>query len=177
MQFSINDWQTTSRLMITNEIFFSFLTTEVKCDNKALNIANRQNVYSVVVATNAVVELYKLMSRQDELNRKILIYSILHDNKVVRIYDHYSLIKRNSTVWHCDSIRKCYFTIKKERWISHMFTKNVYDDFYSIHHERICFVIDQLFNSEDFDVKSFSSQSDLEFFQQNNNQLIISYLQ
>ncbi len=65
---SIGNWQTTSRLIATNEMYFPFLTLEIKCDNEALNIANRQNAHSVAVATNAIVELYRLVSRQDELN-------------------------------------------------------------------------------------------------------------
>lgn len=177
LQPSIGDWQTTSYLMATDEIFFPFLTAEVKCGNEALNIADRQNAHSAAVGANAVVELYRLISRQDELSRKILTYSISHDNEAVRIYGHYPLIEGNNTVWHRDPIKKCYFTTKEERWIPHMFTKNVYDDFYPIHHERICSAIDQLPNPEDFDVESFSQQSDLRSFQQNDSQLTTSYSQ
>ena len=84
--------------MITNEMFFPFLTAKMKCVNETLNIVDRQNAHSAAVAINAVVELYKLMSRQEELNEKILIFSISHDNETVRIYDHYALIKKNHTV-------------------------------------------------------------------------------
>ena len=88
LQFSIGDWQTTSRLVVTDEMFFSFLTAEVKCGNEAVNIADRQNAHSAAVAANAVVELYRLVSRQEELNRKVLTFSISHDNEAVRIYGH-----------------------------------------------------------------------------------------
>ena len=153
--------------MITNEIFFSFLTTEVKCDNKTLNIANWQNVHNAVVAANAVVELYKLISRQDELNRKIFIYSISHDNEIVKIYDHYALIKNDNILFYRYFIKKFDFISEddQEKWTSYKFTKNVLSMFYSIHHERICSVVDQLFNSKDFAVKFFSQQSNLEFFE------------
>ncbi|KAL8919514.1 MAG: hypothetical protein Q9172_004943, partial [Xanthocarpia lactea] len=52
---SIGDWQTTSRLVVTDEVYFPFLTSEVKCGNEALNIADRQNAHSAAVAANAVV--------------------------------------------------------------------------------------------------------------------------
>ena len=41
LQPSTGDWQTTSRLVATDEMFFPFLTSEVKCGNEALNIADR----------------------------------------------------------------------------------------------------------------------------------------
>ena len=173
---SIGDWQTTSRLVATDEMYFPFLTAEVKCGNEALNIADRQNAHSAAVAANAIVELYRLVSRADELDRKILTYSISHDNEAVRIYGHYALIKGNQTLFYRDSVDKLDFTRKggQERWTSYTFTRNVYDIFYPIHHERICSAIEQLPNPEDFDVESFSQQSDLGPFQQNDSQLTTS---
>lgn len=88
LQPSIGDWQTTSRLVATDEMFFPFLTSEAKCGNEALNIADRQNAHSAAVAANAVVGLYRLVSRQDELNQKILTFSISYNNEAVRIYGH-----------------------------------------------------------------------------------------
>ena len=84
--------------MAIDEIYFPFLIAEVKCGNEALNIADRQNAYSAAVTANAIVELYKLVSRQDKLNRKILTYLISYDNKAVRIYSYYPLIKGNNTI-------------------------------------------------------------------------------
>jgi len=52
----------------TDEMYFLFLTSEVKCGNEALNIADRQNAHSASVAVNAVVELYRAVSLQDELH-------------------------------------------------------------------------------------------------------------
>ncbi len=97
---SIGDWQTTSRLVATDEMYFPFLTAEVKCGNEALNIADRQNAHSAAVAANAVVELYRLVSRQDELNQKILIFSVSHDHRAVRIYGHYAVINGKETSFY-----------------------------------------------------------------------------
>ncbi len=176
LQLSVDDWQTTSRLIATDEMYFSFLTAKMKCDNEALHIADRQNAHSVVVATNAIVELYRLVSRQDELNQKILTFSILHDNEVVRMYEYYALIKRKHTLFYRHFIKKFDFISEndEEKWTSYKFTRNVLKIFYSIHHERICFIVDQLLNSEDFAVKFFFQQSNFEFFEQNDSQLIIS---
>jgi len=101
--------------MTTDEMYFSFLTAKMKCGNEALNIANRQNAHSAAVATNAIVELYRLMSRQDELNQKILTFSISHDNEAVRMYGHYALIKRKKTLFYRYSVDKLDFTRQNDK--------------------------------------------------------------
>ena len=62
LQSSIGNWQTTSHLMATDEMYFPFLILEMKCDNEVLNITDQQNTYSAAVAANAVVKLYRLVS-------------------------------------------------------------------------------------------------------------------
>ena len=167
LQPSIGDWQTTSRLVATDEMYFPFLTAEVKCGNEALNIADRQNAHSAAVAANAVIELYKMVSRQDELHRRILTYSISHDNEAVRIYGYYALIEEKHAIFHRHPIEKFDFTSDdgKEKWTPYTFTRNVYDKFYPIHHNRICSAVDQLPNPEDLAVDSFSQLSTLESFE------------
>ena len=179
LQPSIGNWQTTSRLVATDEMYFPFLTAEVKCGNEALNIADRQNAHSAAVAANAVVELYRLVSRQDELHRKILTFSVSHDNEAVRLYGHYAVMKEKQTLFYRHPVDKLDFTRKdgKEKWIPYTFTRNVYDKFYPIHHERICSAVNQLPNPEDFAVESFSQQSNLGSFEQNNSQLSTSFSQ
>ena len=179
LQPSIGDWQTTSRLVATDEMYFPFLTAEVKCGNEALNIADRQNAHSAAVAANAIVELYRLVSRQDKLNQKILTFSISHDNRGVRMYGHYALIKENHTLFYRHSIKSFDFTSEdgEEKWTSYKFTMNVLEMFRPIHHERICSAVDRLPNPEDFAVESFSQQSNLEPFEKNDSQLTTSYSQ
>ena len=161
LQPSIGDWQTLSRLVMTDEMYFPFLTSEVKCGNEALNIADRQNAHSAAVAADAVVELYRLVSRQDELNQRILTFSISHDNEAVRIYGHYALITEQHTLFYRHPIKKFDFTSEdgKEKWTPYTFTKNVYDKFLPIHYKRLCSAINQLPNPEDFAVESLSQQS------------------
>lgn len=57
LQPSIGDWQTTSCLVATDEMYFPFLVAEVNCGNEAINIADRQNAHSAAVAENAIVKL------------------------------------------------------------------------------------------------------------------------
>ena len=179
LQPSIGDWQTTSRLVATDEMYFPFLTAEVKCGNEALDIADRQNAHSAAVAANAVVELYRLVSRQDELHQKILTFSISHDHRAVRIYGHYVLVDGKDTSFYRHLIQD--FSIVnqdgKDKWTAYKFTLSVYHDFRRIHHERITSAADQLPDPEVFVVQPLSPQSNIESSEQDDSQLTTSYSQ
>ncbi len=175
----VGDWQTTSRLVATDEMYFPFLTSEVKCGNEALNIADRQNAHSASVAVNAVVELYRAVSRQDELHREILAFSVSHDNEAVRIYGHYALIDGAETRFYRHAIHKFDITAQdgKDKWTAYKFTRNIYDTFVPIHLERICAAINQLPDPEIFLVEPLSQQSNAESVEQDDSQSTPSYSQ
>lgn len=50
LQPHIGDRSTVSRLVGTQEMYFSFLTTEVNCGNEARNIADRHNAHRASAA-------------------------------------------------------------------------------------------------------------------------------
>ena len=180
LQPSIDDWQTSSRLIVTDEMYFPFLIAEVKCGNEAHNIADRQNAHSAAVAANAVVELYRLVLRQDELHQRILTFSISHDHRAIRIYGHYILIDGKDTSFYRHLIQSFDIVNQdgKDKWTAYKFVRNVYDKFYPVHHERICSAVNQLPNPEDFAVESFPpQQSNFEPFEQNSSQTSTSYPQ
>ncbi|KAK2757376.1 hypothetical protein FQN54_004891 [Arachnomyces sp. PD_36] len=108
----------TSYFMIIWQMFFPFLTCEVKCGAAALDIADRQNAHSTIIAVRALVELFKLVEREKEVDRDILAFSISHDHRTVRIYGHYALIDESRTTFYRHSIRTFDFTELdgKERW-------------------------------------------------------------
>jgi len=175
----VGDWQDTSRLVATDELYFPFLTSEVKCGNEALNIADRQNAHSASVAVNAVVELYRAVSRQDELHREILAFSVSHDNEAVRIYGHYALIVGAETRFYRHSVHKFDITAQdgKDKWTAYRFTRNVYDTFVPIHLERIRAAVDQLPDPDIFLVEPLSQQSNAESFEQDDSQPSPSFSQ
>ncbi|KAI9781330.1 MAG: hypothetical protein M1835_004329 [Candelina submexicana] len=175
----VGDWQDTSHLVATDEMYFPFLTAEVKCGNEALNIADRQNAHSASIAVNAVVKLYRAVSRQDELHREILAFSVSHDHRAVRIYGHYALINGNDTSFYRHLIRDFSITDQdgKDKWTAYKFTRNVYDTFYPNHLGRICAAVDQLPDPEGFLVQPLSQQSNAESVEQDDSQSTPSYSQ
>ncbi|KAK4647084.1 uncharacterized protein QC761_0025640 [Podospora bellae-mahoneyi] len=74
-----------SFFMATCYMYFPFLTGEVKCGAAALDIADRQNAHSMTLAVRGIVELFRAVEREDEVNRKILAFSVSHNHQSVRI--------------------------------------------------------------------------------------------
>lgn len=93
--------------MATTQMYFPFLTCEVKCGAAALDVADHQNMHSMTVAVRALVELFKSVKREKELNQEILV---LHNHRSVRIYSHYPVIKEDKTTFYHHSIHDFSFT-------------------------------------------------------------------
>jgi hypothetical protein len=141
----IEGWKYTP-FLATTSIYFPFLTCEVKCGNEALNIADRQNAHNGSVAVKQLVNLYREVSRESELDRKILAFSISHDHRYVRMYGHYALISGDITSFHRYPIRSFDFVEQdgRDKWTAYKFILNVYNTFVPIHLERIRTAVDQL---------------------------------
>ena len=67
--------------MIIYYMYFLILTCEVKCGAVTLKVADRQNAHSMTIGVRGIVELFKYVKRERELDREILAFSITHDNE------------------------------------------------------------------------------------------------
>jgi hypothetical protein len=161
----IGDWASgdQSFFMATYYMYFPFLTCEVKCGAAALEIADRQNAHSMTLAVRAIVELFRLVGRENEVHRQVLAFSISHDHRSVRIYGHYPVIDRKDTTYHRHPIREFSFAELdgKEKWAAYRFTKNVYNTWMPDHLKRIREVIDQLPSELNFEVPPLSEATGL----------------
>jgi hypothetical protein len=136
----------TSLFMATRQMYFPFLTCEVKCGDGELDVADRQNAHSMTLAVRGVVELFRLIKREHELDREILAFSISHNRETVRIYGHYPVIDGKNTTFYRHPICRFVFAGPdgKEKWTAYKFTRNVYDIWMPTHLKRLCAVIDEL---------------------------------
>ena len=150
-----------SFLLATWRINFPFLTCEVKCGLGGLDIADRQNANSMTLSVRGLVELFRFVNREKEIHKKILAFSISHDDKAARIYGHYPIIDGDKTSFYRHSIKNFDFTSEegKEKWTAYKFTKNIYDTFMPKHHKLICSAIDDIPANLNFDVSSASFRS------------------
>ncbi|EXJ79029.1 hypothetical protein A1O3_08530 [Capronia epimyces CBS 606.96] len=165
LQPFVGDLYDQSFFMATYYLYFPFLTCEVKCGAAALDVADRQNAHSMTLAVRAVVELFRLVQREKELDREILAFSISHDHQSVRIYGHYPVIEATKTTFYRHPIRNFSFTERegKDKWTAYSFTKNIYRTWMPTHFKRLCSVIDALPPNLNFEL---SQQSELHFSEQ-----------
>jgi len=147
----------------TYYMYFAFLTCEVKCAGQ-LDIADRQNAHSMTLAVRAIVELFRLVKREQEVNREILAFSVSHDDQYVRLYGHYAVIGGKETTYHRHQIRNFSFVELdgKEKWTAYKFAKNLYDIWMPAAFERICSAIDQIPADLNFEVAPSGLSQDLE---------------
>ncbi|KAJ9608544.1 hypothetical protein H2200_007532 [Cladophialophora chaetospira] len=119
----------TSFFVATYRMYSPFLTCEVKCGAAALDIVDRQNAHSMTLAVRAIVELYRAVKREKELNREILAFSISHDNTTIRIYGHYPVTENSKTTFYRHPIKRFDFTSEEgaDKWTAYKFTKNIYN--------------------------------------------------
>ncbi|KAK5652982.1 hypothetical protein OQA88_9462 [Cercophora sp. LCS_1] len=151
-----------SFFMATHYMYFPFLTCEVKCGATGLDVADRQNAHSMTLAVRGIVELFRAVKREDEVNRKILAFSVSHDNRLVRIYGHYPVIIGKDIKYHRHPVHEFSFIALdgRDKWTAYRFTKNVYDIWMPKHFESICSAIDQLPSNPDFGLSQDLGNSD-----------------
>ena len=148
-----------SYFMTTTRMYFPFLTCEVKCGASALDDADRQNAHSMTIAVRALVEFFRLVNREKELDREVLAFSISHNDTSVRIYGHYPVIEGDKTTFYRHTIHQFSFTglEGKEKWTAYKFVRNVYDHHSKRLHEIICSGIDDLPANINFDLSESAS--------------------
>ena len=166
-----------SFFVATYRMYFPFFTCEVKCGATALDIADRQNAHSMTIAVRALVELFRSVKREKELDREIFAFSISHDHRSVRIYGHYPVIEGDKTTFYRHPIHTFDFTTLdgKEKWTTYKFVKNVYDHHSPKIHKLICSAIDDLPADINFDLSQSAScsQSIPQNSQQSNTESIL----
>ncbi|CAE7175306.1 hypothetical protein PTTW11_05780 [Pyrenophora teres f. teres] len=138
-----------SYFMTTYYMYFLFLTCE--------------SAHGMSLAVRAIVELFRLVKREEELHRQILVFSISHDHRSVRIYSHYPVINGKDTTFFRHPICAFDFTAmeSKEKWTSYRFIRNVYDIWLPNRLDKIRSVIDDLPSDFDFEVPLLPEESGL----------------
>ena len=156
-----------------DDMFFPYLTAEVKDMSQYLEFADRQNMHSMCIALRAVVSLYQEVGLAEELHRRILGFSISHDVRNFRIYGHYPEVEDGKVLFYRWLIADHGIWSKEHRWMCYRFVQNVDREFLPMHIERVMRILDQLpepgdnassgADALDFQVPFLESQTGLEF--------------
>ena len=154
------------------DIYFPFLTAEVKCGKQGLDLADKPNIHSMTIQMRGIVDLYRKINRPNDVHGRVLGFSISHDDNGERIHAYYPEIDGDETTYWRETLKE--FGVGsdngKDRWTSHRFTLNVCQMFALPLVERLKTVIDELpdplFQSLELaatfeDVSVQRSQSDL----------------
>jgi hypothetical protein len=91
-------------------MYFPFFTYKIKYKIRDLIIADKQNTHNITMAVRNIIEFFKLVNREDEFYQIILIFFILYNASIVRIYGHYALIKNRTAKFYRYSIKEFAFT-------------------------------------------------------------------
>ncbi|KAK5069380.1 hypothetical protein LTR51_008630 [Lithohypha guttulata] len=128
------------------DIYFPFLTSEVKCGKQGLDLADRPNAHSMTIALRAIVDIYRKAGRSSDVHRRALTYSISHDDNGVRIYAHYPEIDGDKITFWRETLKEYSFGSDKgrEKWTCYQFTLNVCEMFALPFIKRLKLVIDEL---------------------------------
>ncbi|GLA01133.1 hypothetical protein AnigIFM60653_010989 [Aspergillus niger] len=132
----------------TQSMLFPFFVAEIRDASGSFLVAERQNAHSMTRALRGIVELYRLSGRcQDELDRKILGFSICYSHSHAELYAHYIVTKdKTETCYYRHFLETFNFVGggMEERWKSYKFVMALYNDWVQIHHQRLCSAIDSL---------------------------------
>ncbi len=111
---------------------------EIKCDDKELDYADRQNMHSCSVTVKALLKLeqkanqYRKNKKFKSLLDKILVYFISHDQNDARVWEHYAMIEERKWTYYRHHIEK--FDIAHEERVLltlYNFARNVLTEYAS----------------------------------------------
>ncbi|KAF4547061.1 Hypothetical protein D9617_62g044180 [Elsinoe fawcettii] len=140
------DPQQKSLYTAREDFYFPFLTAEVKCGRQGLDLAERPNMHSMTVAMRGIVDLHRRANRASEVHRRVLGFTISHDDATERIHAYYPETDGEETTYWRKVVEE--FAIGSQdgehRWTSYRFTLNVCEMFALPLLDRLKHVIDEL---------------------------------
>lgn len=120
------------------------------------------------------VELFRLAKREKEIDQQTIAFSVSHDHRTMRIYDHYRVINGRKISYYRHLIHIFDFTALegKGKWTIYRFTKNIYNVWLPDHFKKLCLVIDKMQADLSFEILE---QFDLQFQESGLSQDFQSY--
>ncbi|KAK5078736.1 hypothetical protein LTS08_000014 [Lithohypha guttulata] len=127
--------------LFTDNIYFPFLLCEAKCGDEGISRADRQNIQSASVAVNAIIQLYRAVdeTKVADLSGQILVFSVSHDNLLVKLYGHFAIIDGDKVAFYRYPVASFVLNFEESqgRKRTHDFVREVYHTFYPAHMKRI----------------------------------------
>lgn len=143
--------------LFPENMYYPFLICEVKGSGRAIQEAERQSMHSASIAVRAVVQLYQNISAANEVDRKILAFSVAHDNAQVKIFGHFATVEEQKlTFFRCRVYTADFDTDFAKPY---NIIRAIYDVFFPQHLARIKSALDRMRGRA---LESSTSQLDLD---------------
>ncbi|KAK5086193.1 hypothetical protein LTR70_007438 [Exophiala xenobiotica] len=127
--------------LFTDNIYFPFLLCEAKCGDEGISRADRQNIQSSSVAVNAIIQLFRAVdeTKVADLSGQILVFSVSHDNLLVKLYGHFANIDGDKLAFYRYPVASFVLNFEESqgRKRTHDFVREIYHSFYPAHLKRI----------------------------------------
>ncbi|OKL60863.1 hypothetical protein UA08_03304 [Talaromyces atroroseus] len=132
-----------------DNMWFPYLTAEVKRAGEGLLAADRQNMHSVCIASRALVCLSQAANQPEKLHRRVLGFSISHDLDHVSIYVHYPEINQGKVAYYRWKLAD-YISIWEHKWTCYRFVENLDRVFLLIHIGLLKELLEEIPDSQEF---------------------------
>ncbi|CRG82899.1 hypothetical protein PISL3812_00246 [Talaromyces islandicus] len=150
------------------DMYFPYVTAEIKCGNQALELADRQNMHSMCIAMRAVVSLSRAAGYPERVHQRILGFSMSHDLEGLRIYGYYPEIDNENTSYFRWPVAQLNIWTKEDRWACYRFMENLDREFLPIHIDRLMQLLEEVPDLEEYppsadvDIESRTSRIELQ---------------
>lgn len=123
--------------LFPENLYYPFLICQVM-ENSDMGIeeAERHSMYSASIAVQAVVRLYQNISAANEVDRKILAFSVVHNGYDVKIFGHFALVEEQKLTFFRHSLYATDLNTE-ERTKPYSIVRAIYDVFFPQHLARI----------------------------------------
>jgi hypothetical protein len=145
---------------VREEMYFPYLTAEIKSEMQALELADRQNMHSMCIALRAVVSLAKEAGSVGlrTVHRRLLGFSISHDHEGFRIYGYYPEIEDGEASFFRWPVAQLTMRTKEDRWACYRFVENLDREFLPIHTDRLMYLLAMVYTDSD-DISDYLEES------------------
>jgi hypothetical protein len=133
---------------VREDMYFPYLTVEIKCRNQALEFADRQNMHSMCISLRAVVNLAQAAGCAQEVHRRLLGFSISHDLEGVRIYGYYPEVSEDGIKYYRWEVKQFNIWMEEDKWACYSFVENLDRKFLPIHTNRLIHFLERIPNPQ-----------------------------
>ncbi|KAJ0423938.1 hypothetical protein BJY00DRAFT_309755 [Aspergillus carlsbadensis] len=137
----------------TSRMYFPFMVSEVKSESVSLLIAGRPILHAMGLCLRGIVNLFKMVGHEKELDRQALGFSITHNVRTVVIWAHYPVISGKATTFHAHKVKRIFLSesVGEAKWTAYKFTLAVYEHWAPVLLSKLCSAIDQIPADLNFD--------------------------